>query len=115
MTCDGYTKVWELAPGEIVKLEGARGTTLRVTRGTLWLTLERDLRDIVLSAGDSFMIDRGGLTLVEAQDTATVCVLARFIDERRAGARHSGVAARIAASFASVGAADVDRRSVRYL
>ncbi len=67
MVCSGYTKVWELASGELVKLDGARGTTLRVTRGTLWLTLERDMRDIVLTAGDAFTIERGGLTLVEAQ------------------------------------------------
>jgi len=114
MTCDGYTKVLELAPGEIIRLDGARGTTLRVTRGTLWLTLERDLRDIVLAMGDSFTIDRGGLTLVEAQGNTTVCVLARYIDERRARARRSGVAAWITAWFASVGAADIDRRSVPY-
>ncbi len=75
MLCAGYTKVWNLAPGELVRLDGARGTTLRVTRGTLWITLENDTRDIVLTAGDSYTIDRGGLTLIEAQDAATVCVL----------------------------------------
>jgi hypothetical protein len=48
MLCAGYTKVWELAPNELVKLDGARGTTLRVTRGVLWLTLEDDTRDVVL-------------------------------------------------------------------
>lgn len=58
MACDGYTKLWQLAPGELVQLDGARGTKLRVTRGTLWVTLERDLRDIVLEAGDAFTIDR---------------------------------------------------------
>ena len=36
MACDGYTKVWEPLTGELVGLDGARGTTLRVTRGTLW-------------------------------------------------------------------------------
>jgi hypothetical protein len=81
MLCAGYTKVWELAPNELVKLDGARGTTLRVTRGRLWLTLEHDTRDVVLTAGDSFTIDRGGLTLIEAQGPATVCVLARHVDE----------------------------------
>ena len=68
MACSGYTKVWELTAGELIGLDGARGTTLRVTRGTLWVTLERDTRDVVLSAGDTFTIDRGGLTLIEAQD-----------------------------------------------
>jgi len=81
MVCDGYTKVWDLAADELVKLDGARGTTLRVTRGTLWITLEDDTRDVVLKAGDVFTIDRGGLTLVEAQGRATVCVMGRPIDE----------------------------------
>src|SRR5215813_12800214 len=77
MLCDGYTKVWELAPNELVRLDEARGTTLRVTRGTLWITLENDTRDVVLTAGDSYTIDREGLTLVEAQSASSVCVLAR--------------------------------------
>jgi hypothetical protein len=102
MVCSGYTKVWELSPGEMIRLDGARGTTLRVTRGTLWLTLERDPRDVVLAAGDSFTIERGGLTLVEAQSNATVCVLARYVDEVRVHAGRPGFAARMAAWFAPV-------------
>lgn len=87
MTCDGYTKVWQLTPGELIQLDGARGTRLRVTRGTLWVTLERDLRDIVLEAGDAFTIDRGGVTVIEAQGEATVCVGAHHVDEHRADVR----------------------------
>ena len=52
-----------------------------MTRGKLWITLENDTRDIVLAAGDSYTIDRGGLTLVEAQDAATVCVMAHYVEE----------------------------------
>ncbi len=114
MACDGYTKIWDLAPGELVQLDGARGTTLRVTRGTLWITLEDDVRDVVLAAGDTFTIDRGGLTLVEAQEKATVCVLARHVSElHRRGAR-PGLAASVVAWFRSVGAADGDRRFAPY-
>ncbi len=114
MVCNGYTKVWELSAGEMIQLDGARGTTLRVTRGTLWLTLENDTRDIVLTAGDSFTIDRGGLTLVEAQDSAIVCVLARHIDEVWIPSRRPGFAARVAEWFASVGATAAHRRWVPY-
>jgi len=114
MGCDGYTKVWELESGEYVKLDGARGTTLRVTRGTLWLTQERDTRDIVLSAGDVFTIDRGGLTLIEAQRSATVCVLARHMNEVHVRARHPRVGGRLRERLRSAGAADADRRWAPY-
>ena len=50
MDCTGDTKVWDLAAGELVRLDCSRGTTLRVTRGTLWITLQNDTRDIVLEA-----------------------------------------------------------------
>ena len=64
-----YEGLGSVHPDELVRLDGARGTTLRVTRGTLWITLENDTRDIVLAAGDSYTIDRGGLTLIEAQES----------------------------------------------
>jgi hypothetical protein len=108
MACDGYTKVWELADNEIVGLDGARGTTLRVTRGTLWLTFERDTRDVVLAAGDVFTIDRGGLTLVEAQGEATVCVIARHVEELRLRQGRAAPGARLYAwlrKFADAGLA----------
>jgi hypothetical protein len=114
MICAGYTKVWELAPDELVKLDGARGTTLRVTRGTLWLTLEHDTRDVVLEAGDTFTIDRGGLTLIEAQSSATVCVLAHHVNEVHVRGRRPGPGMRVRDWLRSVGAADIDRRFVPY-
>ena len=110
MVCAGYTKIWELASGEFVRLDGARGTTLRVTRGTLWLTQERDVRDILLSAGDVFTIERGGVTLVEALDGATVCVLAHHVDEVRGRARRPTLGRRASVWLRSVGAAVAGRR-----
>ena len=114
MVCGGYTKVWELAPDELVRLDGARGTTLRVTRGTLWVTLEDDVGDVVLTAGDSFTIDRGGLTLVEAQNDATVCVMAHHVDEVRVRRPRPTLGERVRDALRSVGAADVERRYVPY-
>ena len=66
--------VWQLAAREHVLLDDAHGTRLRVTRGTLWITLERDPRDVVVTTGDAFTIDRPGRTIVEAQDRSTVRV-----------------------------------------
>jgi hypothetical protein len=74
MSRKNATKVWDLAPGQLAELDDARGMLLRVTRGALWVTMERDLRDIVLAAGDAFVVDRNGVTLLEAQGRTTVCV-----------------------------------------
>ena len=114
MVCAGYTKVWDLAPDELVKLDGGRGTTLRVTRGVLWLTLEDDTRDVVLTAGDVFTIDRGGLTLVEAQERATVCVMGRPIDEVHVGGRQRATEEQASALAQSIGATEPYRRFIPY-
>lgn len=70
----------ELGARESVPLTDLRGATLRVTRGTLWITQEDDTQDIVLRAGDNWTIERQGLTLVEAQQDATFCVLGRYLE-----------------------------------
>ena len=106
MLCAGYTKVWDLSAGELVRLDGARGTTLRVTRGKLWITLENDTRDIVLAAGDSYTIDRGGLTLIEAQDAAAVCVMAHYVEEVHHPEARAPRRNRVVAWLASVFAPD---------
>src|SRR5215471_18717176 len=113
MACNGYEKVWDLSRGELVQLDGARGTALRVTRGMLWITLENDLRDVVLAPGDTFTVDRDGLTLIEAQELSTVCVLALHAVDVRRGPQPT-FANRVAAWFSSVGAADSARRFAPY-
>jgi hypothetical protein len=87
MLCNGYDDVVELASGELVELRDVRGATLRVTRGTLWVTQDRDVRDVVLGAGDVWTVERDGLTLAEAQGNATFCVLGAAAKRvRRTGA-----------------------------
>lgn len=113
MACNGYEKVWDLRRGELVQLDGARGTALRVTRGMLWITLENDLRDVVLAPGDTFTVDRDGLTLVEAQELSTVCVMALHAVDVRRGPSPT-LATRVATWFRSVGAADSARRFAPY-
>ena len=112
MVCSGYTIVWNLASGELVKLDGARGTTLRVTRGTLWLTQEHDTRDFVLTAGDVYTIDRGGLTLVEAQSSASVCVMSHYVEAVRVPRSGRTFGARLRTWLASVGDRAMARRWV---
>jgi DUF2917 family protein len=113
MGCSGYTKVWDLAKDELVRLDGARGTTLRITRGAVWLTMEHDTRDIILSAGDSFTIDRDGLTLMQAQGVAAVCALGAAEAVRVRPPRPTFVQ-RARQWLRSVGAADRQRRYAPY-
>ncbi len=50
--------------GGIIRLDGALGTAILCHAGAVWVTLEDDSRDILIEAGESFVIDRGGLSLV---------------------------------------------------
>ena len=115
MNGPGRTKIWELAPDDLIGLEGARGTTLRVTRGALWITLEHDTRDLVLAVGYSFTIDRGGLTLIQAHGRTTVCVLARHVEARRIGLRPPTLAARMRRWIATIGNAGLARGWAPYV
>ena len=114
MDCNATAKVSQLESRNVLRLDNALGESVRVTRGTVWLTLAGDPRDIVLSAGDSFMIDRRGLTLVEAQEDATVCLQARAAGRAGAGSSQRGIAARLAAWLASTDPARFHRRSAPY-
>jgi hypothetical protein len=115
MACDGYTKVWEMEAGELIGVDGGRGTTLRVTRGMLWLTLEKDTRDVVLSVGDVFTIDRGGLTLIEAQGDTTVCVMAHHVEELRFRNARPALGARIRGWLAALANAGLARGWAPYV
>lgn len=56
----------DLTAGSILRLCDGQGRAIVVFEGQVWITLENDLRDIVLAAGESFRVDRPGLTLVQA-------------------------------------------------
>lgn len=53
-----------LQRGGLVRLGDAQGTLVRCRSGAVWVTLERDDRDILLEPGQEFVIDRAGLSLV---------------------------------------------------
>ena len=58
MACFKHGTIIDLAARESVSLPDMRGTTLRVTRGTVWITQENDTQDIVLRAGDNWVVER---------------------------------------------------------
>jgi len=68
---------------------------------------------VVLTAGDVFTIDRGGLTLVEAQGNATVCVMGRPIDEAHVRAHQPALHERARGFLRQIGG-DLGHRFVPY-
>jgi DUF2917 family protein len=55
-----------LARGYLVRIENARDLQVRVEKGAVWITQERDTRDVMLESGQSFRLDRDGTALMSA-------------------------------------------------
>jgi hypothetical protein len=70
---------------QLLKVRGGAGHTIVCHSGSVWVTQERDRRDTVLGAGESFALDRSGLALVQAFEQSAISV-ARPARSRRAPA-----------------------------
>ena len=57
-----------------MSLVQAVGTRITCVSGCLWLTQHRDARDIVLAAGESFVLDRPGVAVIEAIRPSTLAI-----------------------------------------
>jgi hypothetical protein len=62
---------WDLRPISlrargVHRIDNGRGLSVTALKGTVWITQDRDVRDIILSAGQSFVLDRNGVALVFA-------------------------------------------------
>jgi hypothetical protein len=55
-------------------LEGAKGLQITAIGGTVWLTQAMDPRDIILTRGQSFILDRPGRAVVYALKDAAIVV-----------------------------------------
>ena len=100
-----------LVDGDLVELVDARGATLRVDSGSVWVTQERDARDVVLHAGDSWMIEREGVTVAEARGDTALRVAGSAPAQTRVRASHKGWWASLAAWVER----ECDRHAVRRL
>ena len=56
-------------------LDDAEGTVIAVERGCLWITLEHDLRDVILVPGMRFQVDRKGRTIAAAEDDTQLRII----------------------------------------
>jgi len=64
-----------LPKGAIHRVPRGRGRRIESLRGSLWVTIDNDLRDILVNPGQGFSIDRDGDTLISALDDANFVVL----------------------------------------
>jgi len=62
-TCFGVRPV-RLRTGELLNVSDGEGFSVSCLEGSVWITLSNDQRDIVLKAGETFVLDKPGLTLV---------------------------------------------------
>jgi hypothetical protein len=66
-TLSRRTRRAQLKSRETLVLDNAQGTLIAVDRGCVWVTLEHDLRDIILVRGMRFQVDRRGRTIIAAE------------------------------------------------
>jgi hypothetical protein len=51
---------------EILPIENGAGLEVECLRGTLWITQDGDPEDRIVDSGESYVLDRPGLSLVNA-------------------------------------------------
>jgi hypothetical protein len=74
-TTDLFPATTQLHKGEIHRLGNGQGLRIEALSGNLWITIDRDIRDILLKPGEAFDIDRPGQTLISALDDSRFAVL----------------------------------------
>jgi hypothetical protein len=66
------TRIFGLSKRDVLSLRGRPGARIESRSGSVWVTQDGDLRDVVLSAGEAHVLDREGPVLVQALDDAQV-------------------------------------------
>jgi hypothetical protein len=82
-------------------LDNREGTVIAVESGCLWVTLERDRRDVILVKGMRFEIDRTGRTVAVAEEDSRFRLLSSETRLELAGAWLARLAARARARWSA--------------
>lgn len=73
-----------LKEGALLPIEDGAGLEVKCLRGVLWITQEGDREDRVIGSGESFVLDRPGLSVVTAvSGPALLVVQPGRVAERR--------------------------------
>jgi len=81
-----------LNTGELLDINDGEGFTIKCLEGAVWITQSNDPRDVVLEAGESFVLDKPGLALIcAASGAAAVAVEAslQLLPRTRPWLRHA--------------------------
>lgn len=66
------TLTQEIARNGILEVQQPLGVTIECLAGAVWVTLDTDARDVVLDAGQAFVVDRNQRTLLQALTVSRV-------------------------------------------
>jgi hypothetical protein len=66
--------VRQISRNQSISVAARRGTTVRVSRGRIWLTRDGDARDYVLNPGDSMNLEASGRVVLFGLTAAFVQV-----------------------------------------
>ena len=61
-----------LDAGQVVSLDDAAGKRISARLGSVWITYEGFLKDVILSPGESLILARDGRTVVQALEPAFI-------------------------------------------
>ena len=75
-TCTGPVPVAELAKNQLVALRAQRGQMVECLEGALWITFAYDQRDIVIEAGQTFVVDGDAAGWIQALTASRIRVTA---------------------------------------
>jgi hypothetical protein len=63
-----------LARGQVLKLRDGSGSTVCASDGTVWITEENSVKDVVLQAGQCYRLERSGVALLQAFADASLSI-----------------------------------------
>ncbi len=82
MKIETNRSILSLAREGLVAIRDGQGTRIVCHAGSLWITQECDVKDSVITAGESFTVRKPGLTLLTALSASELTII-----EARAAAR----------------------------
>jgi len=82
-----------LTRGGVMRIENGRGRRIEVTHGTLWITQDGDIGDVVIQAGEAFRLNRDGTALLTATGRSALTLITVEPQVNRTSARERLIAA----------------------